>query len=179
MKKTIIFLVLAAAGLSSRAQTNVPPATLPPHQPTEISSDSADFDLNIRRAIYRGHVSVVDPKVKMQCGWLVVDLPSAGGHLQSVNAETNVVIDFMDEKGQAYHVTAARAVYDYHLTGSVTNETVTFTGSPKVESTESTILSEPLIWDRAANKFKFFNEVMTFKQNLNSGAGTNGLPKLF
>jgi lipopolysaccharide export system protein LptA len=177
--KKIILLLLAVAGGSALAQTNVPPKSPVPHQPTEISSDSADFDLNIRRAIYRGHVSVVDPKVKMQCEWLVVDLPASGGHLQNVNAETNVVIDFTDEKGQTYHVTSARAVYAYSLEGSVTNETVTFTGNPKVESTESTILSEPLVWDRTANKFHFYNEQMYFKQNISGGGGTNGIPKLF
>ena len=178
MKKTI-FLLLAVAGGLALAQTNAPAPQAPPHQPTEISSDSADFDLNIHRAIYRGHVSVIDPKVKMQCELLVLDLPAAGGHLQNVNAETNVVIDFTDESGQTHHVTSARAVYAYNVAGAVTNETVTFTGNPKVESAESTILSEPLVWDRAANKFHFHNEIMTFRQNLNGfGVGTNGSPKL-
>jgi lipopolysaccharide export system protein LptA len=177
--KKMFLLLLAMTGGIGLAQTNAPAPQAAPRQPTEISSDSADFDLNIRRAVYRGHVLVVDPKVKMQCEWLVVDLPAAGGHLQSVNAETNVVIDFTDEKGQAYHVTAAKAVYDYKVEGSVTNETVTFTGSPKVESTESTIWSEPLVWDRAGNRFIFHNEIMKFRQNLNGG-GTNALPvKLF
>ena len=112
-------------------------------------------------------------------GLLVLDLPAAGGHLQNVNAETNVVIDFTDESGQTHHVTSARAVYAYNVVGAVTNETVTFTGNPKVESAESTILSEPLVWDRAANKFHFHNETMIFRQNLNGfGGGTNGSPKL-
>jgi len=179
--KKIIFVLLAVAGGIVVAQTNAPSHNVPPHQPTEISSDSADFDLNTNRAVYRGHVLVVDPKVKMQCEWLVVDLPAKGGHLENVIAETNVVIDFTDEKGQAYHVTAARAVYAYSQSGSVTNETVTFTGSPKVESTDSTILSEPLVWDRAANHFIFHNEKMIFRQNISGGgAGTNTLPiKLF
>ena len=86
--KKLILLLLAVAGGSALAQTNVPPKSPVPHQPTEISSDSADFDLNIRRAVYRGHVSVVDPKVKMQCELLVVDLPMKGEHLQHVSAET-------------------------------------------------------------------------------------------
>jgi lipopolysaccharide export system protein LptA len=177
--RKIIFLLLAVAGGMVVAQTNVPPQNVPPHQPTVISSDSADFDLGTNRAIYRGHVLVVDPKVKMQCELLVVDLPTKGEHLQHVSAETNVVIDFMDEKGQPYHVTAALAVYAYGVVGSVTNETVTFTGKPRVESAESTILSEPLIWDRAANKFHFYNEQMYFKQNISGGGGTNGIPKLY
>ena len=95
--------------------------------------ETGDFDLNIRRAIYRGHVSVVDPKVKMQCGWLVVDLPSAGGHLQSVNAETNVVIDFTDEKGQAYHVTAVRAVYDIMKDDAAMRTLITTSGEERAK----------------------------------------------
>jgi lipopolysaccharide export system protein LptA len=180
MKKMILILIAAASGLAL-AQTNGPTPVAAPHQPTEISSDSADFDLGIRRAVYHGHVLVVDPKVKMQCELLVLDLPTDGEHLKNVNAETNVVIDFTDEKGQTHHVTAARAVYAYSVVGTVTNETVTFTGNPKVESPESTILSEPLVWDRAANKFQFYNEKMIFRQNLNGGgAGTNASPvKLF
>jgi lipopolysaccharide export system protein LptA len=172
--KKIVFLLLALAGGLALAQTNAPASKTPPHRPTVITSDSADFDLNIHQAIYRGHVLVDDPKVKMQCELLLVDLPTGGEHLTNVVSDKNVVIDFTDEKGQTHHVTADRAVYAYSVVGSVTNETVTFTGNPKVESPESTILSEPLVWDRAANKFHFFNQTMTFRQNLNGfGTGTN------
>jgi lipopolysaccharide export system protein LptA len=178
--KKIIFLMLAGAGGLALAQTNAPAPKTSPHQPTVITAASADFDLNIKRATYRGHVLVEDPKVKMQCELLVVDLPANGEHLQHVNADTNVVIDFTDEKGVTYHVTSARAVYAYSLAGAKTNETVTFTGNPKVESAESTILSEPLVWDKAANHFIFTNPNMKFRQNLNGlGAGTNAPPLKF
>lgn len=182
--KNIIFLFLACAGGLALAQTNAPQA--PTHQLTEISSDSADFDLNIHRAIYLGHVFVVDPpRVTMQCEWLRVDLPGAGGHLTNVVAATNVVIDLVDEKsGLTNHVTSDRAVYYYSQHGTVTNETVTFTGHvnspPKVEYPDYTITSEPLVWDRAANGFHFNNEKMIFHQSTNSLGGTNASPlKLF
>jgi lipopolysaccharide export system protein LptA len=179
MKKAAFFFLVAAGGFAL-AQTNVFAPKNLPHTPTEISSDSADFDLNIRRGIYRGHVSVVDPKVKMTCEWLVVDLPASGGHLSHVSAETNVVIDFIDEKGLTNHVTSAKVVYAYSEQGSVTNETVTWTGNPVVETPDMTILSEPLVWDRMANKFYFTNDKMIPRHNFNAGNGTNASPlKLF
>jgi lipopolysaccharide export system protein LptA len=174
-----IFLLLALSGGLALAQLNPPPPKLKAasQPPTEISSDSADFDLNIRRAIYRGHVLVVDPKVTMQCELLVVDLPAAGGHLTNVLAQTDVVIDFIDERGKTNHVTAAKAVYAYSLIGSVTNETVTFTGTPgekpRVEYPDYTITSEPLIWDRAGNHFIFHDEKMIFRQNISGGGTSN------
>ena len=174
MKKILFLLMLAGCGIA-RAQTNAP------SQPTLINSDSADFDLNARRAEYRGHVEVIDPKIKLDCDWLVVDLPAAGAHLNHVSAETNVVIDFLDEKGDKYHVTSDKAVYAYGVENAVTNETVTFTGSPKVVTAEGTISCEPLIWDRAKGHFKFGGGYkMILKQNLDGSGGTNSLPvKIF
>ena len=175
------------AGLCGRlaAQTNAPlvlPVAAPaakaparPKPPTEIDSDSADFDLNSHQAIYRNHVVVVDPKVRMTCEWMLVDLPQGGEHLNHVVASTNVVVDFIDNKGQTNHVTAAQAVYDYKVVGAVTNETVTFTGNPVVVTTNSTIESDPMVWDRGRNHFIFTGPKMK-----SIDTGTNGpAPKLF
>ena len=187
MKKIIFLLTMLVCGLAgaqtnapSPAPTNAPAAKAKPQAPTEIISDAADFDLNIHQAIYRGHVKVTDPEVKLTCDWLVVDLPTAGNHLNHVLADTNVVVDFTDEKGETYHVTAARAVYDFKVVNAVTNETVTFTGSPKVVTATSTIISEPMIWDRARNKFSFINPTMNSREGL-SGSGSTNAPaiKLF
>ena len=163
----IILLVMISLCRLAWAQTNAPGAK--PHSPTEINSDAADFDLNIHQAVYHGHVQVVDPKVRMTCEWMLVDLPAGGEHLNHVVAVTNVVIDFIDQKSQTNHVTAARAVYDYQVVNQVTNETVTFTGNPVVEMPSMTIYSEPLVWDRAANKYHFTEPKMISKDN-----GTNG-----
>ena len=177
--KIIIFLLavgwtcLAPAQTHASAQTNPPAAAAKPHVPTQINSDTADFDLNNHQAVYCGHVTVVDPKVNLTCDWMVVNLPQAGGHLSHVLADTNVVVDFTDAKGQTNHVTADRAVYDYKVEGSVTNETVTFTGHPnsppKVEYPDYTITSEPLVWDRATGHFRFTD----YQMNLHQHGGTN------
>ena len=179
MKKTIFLLAIGWCGLAP-AQTNAPAADAKPHPPTEINSDAADFDMNAHQAVYRGHVNVVDPQVHLTCDWMVVDLPKSGGHLSHVLADTNVVVDFTDAKGQTNHVTAARAVYDYKVEGAVTNETVTFTGNPIASTPDYKIISEPLIWDRAQNKFHLFQETIAPLHGVNTGGGTNASPlKLF
>ena len=72
--------MLHAQSSPASATTNSPDATRPPRAPTRIDSDnSADFDLNGHKAIYRGHVRVDDPEMKLTCAWLVADVPPAGG----------------------------------------------------------------------------------------------------
>ena len=178
MNKIIFLLTFGFGGLLA-AQTNAPlvlPVTAPaaktpvrPKPPTEIDSDSADFDLNAHLATYRNHVVVTDPKVRLTCEWMLVVLPQGGEHLSHVVAATNVVVDFTNEQGEKYHVTSAQAVYDYKVVNTVTNETVTFTGNPVVDTTNSTIYSEPMVWDRAANKFHF-----TAPRMISKDTGTNG-----
>ena len=89
MNQTVNFFcfiaIIALCGLSVRAQTNTSalaentnavaeilalvktnsvPAPKPARPPTRIDSDSVDFDLTARQAIYRGHVRVDDPEMK-------------------------------------------------------------------------------------------------------------------
>ena len=143
----------------------------------DIYSDGAEFDMNLHQATYHGNVQVNRPGTKLTCEWMVVDLPQGGGHLSHIVAVTNVVIDFTDAKGEKYHVTSAKAVYDYKVENNTTNEIITFTGSPKVETGQSIIESEPMIWDRVRNKFSFFAPKM---HTLGGPAtDTNGTPKLF
>jgi lipopolysaccharide transport protein LptA len=179
--KKIFILLLALAVVALRAQTNSPAKADPAAQPTEINSDTADFDLNGRHAEYRGHVVVLAAKLKLQCDRLLVELPENGqSHVNHVSAETNVVIDFTDEKNSTYHVTAANAVYSYAIANGKTNELVVLTGSPKVETAEATITSEPLTWDRGTGHFIFNNPHMISRQGLGGTDGTNAVaPKLF
>jgi lipopolysaccharide transport protein LptA len=176
--KLFVIMILTGAAMLAVAQTNPPAAATAPRPPTIITSDHADFDMNAHRAIYEGNVHVDHPEMKLTSAWLTVDLPESGGHLNHVVAETNVVVDFVNQSGEKYHVTSAKAVYDYKVVGTVTNETVTFTGQPVVTTATSRIESEPMIWDRIKNKFSFFGPKM-----ISTGApgSTNGaaMPKLF
>lgn len=172
MKKLFSLLLLASAA-AVWAQTNAPAKK--PLPPTEISADRAVFDNNTRRIIYTGNVLVSDPRLKLRCAQLTVDLPPQGRPTNIV-ADTGVVIDFVDG-GATNHVTADRAVYAFVVSGGVTNETVTFTGNPLVESPQGVISSEPLVWDRSANTFRFTKYKMILPQNLTGGS--NSPTKLF
>jgi lipopolysaccharide export system protein LptA len=145
MKKIFLLLLSVCGGVAS-AQTNAP-ATNAPAPPVimDITSKSLDFDQNLRQAVYHGPVLVTDPQVRLTCEQLTVAFPVKGRHLDQVQAETNVVIDFV-EQGETYHITSAKGVYVYSMVDSVTNETVTFTGSPKVEWGETNSLGKRVNW---------------------------------
>jgi len=154
------------------ATTNSPDATRPPRAPKRIDSDSADFDLSGHQAIYRGHVRVDDPQMKLTCAQLTTDLPQAGERPNHIVAETNVVIDFTDDKGQTNHATGDKAVYIYNVQNGVTNETVTLTGNPQpqVENAQGTQTGDVIVWDRANNNTHIRisgNYHMISSQNLN------------
>lgn len=200
MKKIHLIALFALAGIwIVRAQTNArntnavaeilalvttnapPPKPTPAPAPTQIDSDSADFDLNGRQAIYIGHVRVDDPRMKLICARLTVDLPPTGGRINHIVAETNVVIDATDEKGATNHATCDKAVYDYDVQGLVTNETITLTGSPQIVNAQGTNTADEIIWDRANGHVHEKNPHMSGENLDGDGANTNGLPapKLF
>jgi lipopolysaccharide export system protein LptA len=179
--KRILLLLLAAAGGPAWSQTNLPAPKAPEPQ-VEISSDSGRFDGNTRRMIYSGHVLATDAKSKLRCEQLTVDLPAEGGHPTNIVAETGVVIDRVDEKGQTNHITADKAVYSYSVVKGVTNEVATFTGgnpTPKVENQQLIIVGEPLVMNLVTKQFSGQNYKTTFKQTPNAGGDTNATPLNF
>jgi lipopolysaccharide export system protein LptA len=157
----IAFFALANSDLP--AQTNAPVA---PRAPTQIYSDMGFFNTN--QAIYYGHVRVDDPQMKLTCAWLVADLPQGGQRVNYIVAETNVVIDFTNDKGQTNHATSDKAVYNYNVQGAVTNETVTLTGNAKTENAQAILTGEPIIWNRVNGSLTATNEHTIFRQNLDS-----------
>jgi lipopolysaccharide export system protein LptA len=172
MKHHHLVAVAMLGGLLVHAQTNAPGAPPAPRAPTLINSESADFDLNGHQGIYRRHVRVDDPQMKLTCERLVADMPQAGGRPNHIVAETNVVIDFTDDKGQTNHATGDKAVYIYSEQDGVTNKTVTLTGNPQMENAQGTQAGDVIVLDLMNNKIHFDNPHMIFRQNLN-GATTN------
>ena len=155
----LIALMAVTAGTAAHAQSKTNAAPHPPRV-THIDSDSADFDMNARRAVYRGNVRVSDPEMKLTCALLIADLPQSGGRVNRIVAETNVVIDSTDNKGQITHVTCDKAVYIYNVQNGVTNETVTLTAltgnpQPRVENAQGTMTADVITWDRANNSYHF------------------------
>ena len=135
----------------ARRRTNVIRPRRSRRAPTLINSEHVDFDLAGRHAVYLGNVHVDDPQMKLTCEELIADFPQSGGHIDHLVAQTNVVMDSVDEKGQTNHATSDKAVYDYKVVNGVTNETVTLTGNAKVESAQGWLTGEPIIWDRVNN----------------------------
>jgi lipopolysaccharide export system protein LptA len=181
--KRLLFLLLAGGCSLIWAQTNAPTQTNAPSlaakasQQTEVDSDNAEFDMggahSPRQVFYNGNVRVTDPKIKLWCEGLTLDLPPGSGHVSHITAVTNVVIDFIADTGEKYHVTSDKAVYDYAVVNQVTNETVTWTGNPIVTTKDGKILSDPLIWDRRANRFYFPHKPTFILPEGLSGGGTN------
>jgi lipopolysaccharide export system protein LptA len=174
MKFHHLVVIAVLGGLMVHAQTNTPGALPAPRAPMFIHADSADFDLNGHQGIWRWHVRVDDPQMKLTCEQLVADMPPAGGRPDHIVAETNVVIDFTDTKGQTNHATGDKAVYVYSEQGGVTNKTVTLTGNPQIENAQGTQAGDVIILDLANNKAHFENPHMIFRQSLNDAvADTN------
>jgi len=147
--------------------------------PTLISSDSWDFDMTRRTVVYRGHVRVDDPEMKLSCEWLTADLPETGERMTNIVALTNVVIDFTDDRGHTNHATGDKAVYVYAVRDGVTNETVTLTGNAQVENAQLTLTGEPVYWDRARNTLHADHERIILRQSLDHViAATNAAPEI-
>lgn len=177
--RIIFILLLAGTCRVIWAQTNAP-AQNPLEPKTEITSDSFHFDGVKNQMIYLGHVFATDNlKAKLHCEQLTVDLPPDFGHPTNIVAETAVVIDMLDEKGQTNHITADKAVYSYGVANAVTNEVVTFTGNPRVENLQFTMFGDSLTLNLVTKQYGGQNYHQIFKQSPVSGNGTNSPLKLF
>lgn len=180
----ILIWLLTNAPPGARAQTNFPePAFTPPTSPlfqmgwsplmrtnaaaggvvTEILSKRADFDLKARTAVYRGGVLVKDPRMELACEVLTVRLAAQGGQFESIVAETNVSVDFIDEKGQKVHGTGGRAVYTYNVKNGVTNDVVQLLDDPLLETDRGTWRGDVITLDRISNNIRVTNSRMIIR----------------
>lgn len=184
MRTFLLFPGAAFAALMMQAQTNAPvaetnvatptaltnlspgpvhstfptPTNAVPKPPTEIFSDSGEFDLKTRVAVYLGNVRVVDPQMKLSCEKLTVVVPEEGGRVDHIVAETNVVIDAADNEGNPVRATSQKAVYTYKIESSVTNELIELTGDPYVDSKAAKGYAERIVWDRVQNRVHMFKQ---------------------
>ncbi len=158
----VIFLCLSCD--PAWAQTNAP-AEKPVEQVLKVDSDSGYYDGITNQMVYLGHVFVIyNMKDTLDCERLTVDIPADHGNPTNIVAETNVVVDVLDEKGGTNHITAGKAVYTYQLLNpatnvvksitnvvyAVTNELITFTGGnprPKVTGRTPLFRGDPIIID--------------------------------
>ena len=140
--------------VSAPAKTNAPTEV----RPTEIQSKSCQFFMKSNVFVYRDDVHIDNPQMKLTCQLLTVERPKMtnGNQFDRATAETNVVIDWVDDKG-ANHATADKGVYTYVVTNVAigqsepilqTNATVVLTGNPVITNTSGTFAGDPIIWDR-------------------------------
>jgi len=79
--KCYCLIVIAVLGRPDGSRANEHARRAAPRHaaPMFIHADSADFDLNGHQGIWRWHVRVDDPQMKLTCERLVADMPQAGG----------------------------------------------------------------------------------------------------
>jgi lipopolysaccharide export system protein LptA len=158
--------------------TNAPTPKPPSHPETLIEAEGpADFDLGGRRVIYHEHVRVDSANMKLTCEWLAADLPQTGNRVTNIVAETNVVVDATDAKGQKMHATGDRAVYVFNVENGVTNETVTLTGNARLENAQGWLTGDSIVWDRVHERLSVpSNPKMIFHQALASAESVTNSP---
>jgi lipopolysaccharide export system protein LptA len=177
----LIALMAVTAGTAARAQSNSIAALLSPRL-MHIDSDRQDIDWNGRTVTWSGNVHASEPGLNLTCALLTADLPQSGGRLSHIVAETNVVIDTTDKKGQTTQGTGDKAVYIYNVQNGVTNETITLTAlagnpQPQVENAQGTVAADVIIWDRASNGYQFKgNYHMVSRKTFGVAVDTNSPP---
>jgi len=182
MKKPLLLLLLATVtGLAALAQAN-PPAAAKPHKDilrggtNTITSDHFDMDTEGHKIvmIYTGHVHIDSADMHLACA-KITSYPAASGgsHPERIVAEagetqTNVVIDLVDDKGELNHVTGQLAVYEYKVAAGATNETVTVTGHPYIDTPMMFGPADVMVWNRATGHMSAKNPLFTSKQDIDA-----------
>jgi lipopolysaccharide export system protein LptA len=126
---SILALVTTNRPAASPA-TNQPAAR--PRGPIFIhSTGPAVVDMENHWVTYSDNVLVTNPEMKLTCEWAKADFPANWGEqATNVVAQTNVVVDYIDPKGQKGRALGDKAVYLFQIVNGLTNETVTLTGDP-------------------------------------------------
>ena len=177
MKLNFIFLFVAAVTL--RAEEPAKLSANAASTETRISSKTVNFDLKSRSAVYRGSVVVEDARVNVTCDVLTARLPTNGTRVDSIIAESNVVM-LIPEKGATNRATSDRAVYTYSVNAGVTNEVLELTGSPAIETPQGTMTGTKITWDRARDNISATDSHMSYRPSTNAPPGevsTNAAPE--
>lgn len=160
--KLILFALFALSAIGLRAADSFFPSSPSTNIETHIYSKIAVFEHGTRRVIYRGDVIVEDPRIHITCDLLTAQLPPEGKRIDSIIAETNVVM-LVPDKGTTNRATSDKAVYTFTVNAGVTNEIIELTGSPAIERPDGTLTGTKITWDRAKDTVSADNQHMTFR----------------
>ena len=185
MKRILLPILCTAAAilLAVGQDTTNPPlavavaATATNRSPIEILSDTLKGVLTNKTmvAVYRGHVRVSDPRMRLTADVLTVTVPLAGGRPESMVAETNVFMTALDDRGHTNTAHGDKVVYSYKITGGITNELVVLTGTPAVVVTpEGTMTSDRIDGDLIKGTFDGGTNVRMTINAESLGGSTNG-----
>ena len=158
MRTFLAFLVIGGCGLALLAQTNSPGNPKPPKPdrgPTLINADALEFNLDSRSAVYSGNVKVTDTQMQLTCQLLTARFMTNDSRLEieSIIAETNVVVDAIDWDGGTNHATADKLVYSYSVVDGVTNQTLELTGNAVLTNWRGELKGDPIFVDLVKGKF--------------------------
>ncbi len=111
--------------------------------PTDITSDSMDFDLENRQAIFLGNVRVVDGELELKADKLIVQFDEEN-KVENIDADGNVTINSGDNKavgGQAFYK------YDDGI--------ITLSKNPELIQGDNRLVgADEIIYTKDENKFK-------------------------
>ena len=125
-----------------RAATAAGKTVSPAATDSEIFSDSLEFHQKTGIATYLGSVRANNPQMRLQSRRLVIKLPqgaaanSGASRPERMEAELNVIVDYLTEKGEKTHATGEDLIFTHSVTnGTTTNEVLELTGKPIIDMT--------------------------------------------
>lgn len=169
-------LALVTTNRPAAAPATNQPATQRPRGPVTIKSTGpAVFDMENHWVTYSDHVRVTDPQMKLACEWAKADFTANWDQATNVVAETNVVVDYIDPKGQKGRALGDKAVYLFQIQNGVTNETVTLTGNPPeiLEDTNHYLTGSAIVYDLMTRRMIASNSTIVYFKGTNSPSGSN------
>lgn len=178
MKRIALITLALGAAFCAGAQTNAP---APEAKSSEVGlrSDFFRYLNEPAQLIYTGNVQATNAQGQLTCGQLTIHLPGAGAvdrNPTNAVAVTNVVIVYVNDKGETNRLTCDKAIYDYGVANGMTNQTFTFTGHATNTSDKMWMTGEPLVWDNINQQFSGVNFETHFKAPAGAGGGTNMSP---
>jgi lipopolysaccharide export system protein LptA len=117
---------------------------------------SETYTVTTNTARFEGGVRIIHPRLNWVCQTMNVDSPNPNSKDVTMTAEQAVEFNLKagtdDDQLKDVHGTCNHAVYNYAVTPSGTNDTMTLTGNPILETTNGIIKNKILILDCANNK---------------------------
>jgi len=156
-----------------RARTNSPSRIeTRPAAPQFADIFSETYTVTTNTAHFEGGVRILHPRLNWVCQTMNVVSPNPNS--KDVNMVAEEAVEFTltsgaeDEQAQNVHGTCNHAVYNYAVTPIGTNDTMTLTGNPILETTNGIIKNKILILDCANNKLMAPGKYKIYGTNVSS-----------